>query len=124
MNVMIPFVIIAAITTYAWPFARTEASLIIIAIIYGFALGAYISLIINPIVAMGSTGHVGHRVGVAMTVLGLGALVGPPISGAINRVTHGFPAVGYYAGSMVILGVILMLITRHMMLGGRFWGKF
>lgn len=122
MNVMIPFTIVAAIMTYAWPFARSEAALIIVAIIYGcakknfaehgayifihnnsrFASGAYIGLIVNPILAMGSTGTVGHRIGMAMTVLGLGALVGPPISGAIDRSTGGFPAVGYYAGTCLL----------------------
>lgn len=48
---------------------------------------------------MGPTSEVGLRVGVAMTLLGLGALIGPPISGAIEDSSGGFPAVGYYAGT-------------------------
>lgn len=48
--------------------------------------------------AMGSTHDVGRRVGMAMTIIALGALAGPPISGAINAATGNYQAVGYYAG--------------------------
>ncbi|THU87429.1 MFS general substrate transporter [Dendrothele bispora CBS 962.96] len=124
MNVMIPFTLVAAVMTFAWPFARSEGSLIVIAIIYGFASGAYISLIVNPILAMpGSVNEAGRRIGLAMTVLGLGALVGPPISGAINRSTGGFPAVGYYAGSVILISAALMIFTRHLVLKS-ILGKF
>ena len=36
MNVMIPFTMVAGIMTYCWPFATTKASLIVVAIIYGY----------------------------------------------------------------------------------------
>jgi hypothetical protein len=36
MNVMIPFTALAGILTYAWPFAQTEASLIVVTVLYGF----------------------------------------------------------------------------------------
>ena len=36
MNVMIPFTALAGIMTYAWPFAKTEASLIVVTVLYGF----------------------------------------------------------------------------------------
>jgi len=37
-----------------------------------------------------------------MSILALGALAGPPISGAINAATGGFKVVGYYAGQRKI----------------------
>ena len=48
--------------------------------------------------AFGDTKDVGRRLGMFNTIFSLGALVGPPISGAINTATGGFEAVGYYAG--------------------------
>lgn len=36
-NVMIPSNFVCAILTFAWPFARTKASLTVIAVIYGCA---------------------------------------------------------------------------------------
>jgi hypothetical protein len=35
INVIVPFTLLAAITTYAWPFATTKGSLILIAVFYG-----------------------------------------------------------------------------------------
>lgn len=49
--------------------------------------------------AMGTAHDVGRRVGMAMTIFAIGALAGPPISGAINASTGGYRAVGYYAGT-------------------------
>lgn len=78
-----------------------------------------------------------------MSIAAAGALIGPPISGAINNSTGGYEAVGYYAGmhlfvpvhllslanqpsytgTTVIVSFVLMLITRHLVLQ-RLWGKF
>ena len=35
---MIPFTALAGILTYAWPFAQTEASLIVVTVLYGFVV--------------------------------------------------------------------------------------
>jgi len=99
MNVMIPFTGVAGLMTYAWPFAKSERALIAITIIYGFSSGSYVSLLANPMMDMGDTGDVGRRVGMFMTILALGALAGPPISGAIWTASGGQTAVGYYAGT-------------------------
>jgi hypothetical protein len=60
--------------------------------------GAYVSLSVVPIVAMGESHSVGRRIGTFQTVTALGALGGIPISGHIRDATHGFEFVGVYAG--------------------------
>jgi MFS transporter, MCT family, solute carrier family 16 (monocarboxylic acid transporters), member 10 len=35
VNTIAPFTLLAAVLTYAWPFARSEGSLIAVAVIYG-----------------------------------------------------------------------------------------
>ncbi|KAG6828901.1 hypothetical protein H0H92_006352 [Tricholoma furcatifolium] len=72
---------------------------------------------------LGATDDVGRRLGMFMSIFALGALAGPPISGAINTASGGFEEVGYYAGSMVMVGVALMCLTRHLVLR-KFLGKF
>ncbi|CAL1705216.1 unnamed protein product [Somion occarium] len=116
VNVMAPATFVAAILTYAWPFAKSKGEFIVIAIIYGIASGVYVSLLAAPIMAMGEVHDIGVRVGMSMTILAAGALAGPPISGAINQATGGFTAVGYYAGSVVIVAVVLIIITRQLVL--------
>jgi len=99
LTVTAPLTLLCAIMTYIWPFAMTKESLIGIAIIYGFCSGAYVSLLPVPVVMMGDMHDAGRRTGTGMTVVALGALAGPPISGAIAQATGGFKAVGYYAGT-------------------------
>ena len=98
LTVTAPLTLLCAVMTYVWPFATSKGSLIAIAIIYGFCSGAYVSLLPVPVVMMGEMHDAGRRTGVAMTVIALGAIAGPPISGAIAQATDGFKFVGYYAG--------------------------
>jgi len=93
-----PLTLLCAIVTYIWPFATTKGSLVAIAVIYGLGSGAYGSLRSLTVVMMGDVHDAGRRTGTATTVAALGAIVGPPISGAIAQSTDGFKAVGYYAG--------------------------
>ena len=98
LTVTAPLTLLCAIMTYVWPFATTKGSLIVIAIIYGFCSGAYVSLLPIPLVMMGDIRDAGRRSGIGMTVIAIGAIAGPPISGAISQSPDGFKAVGYYAG--------------------------
>ncbi|KAF9448296.1 MFS general substrate transporter [Macrolepiota fuliginosa MF-IS2] len=114
LNVSIPFTTFAAILTYIWPFARSTNPLIAVTVVYGFCSGAYISLMTNPIMNLGGEGDVGRRVGMFMTILAFGALLGPPISGAIEATSGAFEMVGIYAGSVVMAGVACMAATRYL----------
>jgi MCP family monocarboxylic acid transporter-like MFS transporter 10 len=113
VNVCAPLALVCAITTYAWPFATTKGSLIAIGIIYGFCSGACVTLLPIALVAMGDMHDAGRRIGIAMTVIALGVVVGPPISGALVQISGGFTAVGCYAGivpgPLIILYVLLKL---------------
>jgi len=137
LNVMIPFTGVAGFLTYAWPFAKTKVSLLGVTVAYGcvvpnfppvlgvitnpdysFSSGAYVSLLSNPLMGMGDTiDDIGTRIGMFTTIMAIGALAGPPISGAIaDKAMGGFSAVGFYAGTCVLVGVGLMCVTRHLVL--------
>ncbi|KAF8146854.1 MFS general substrate transporter [Mycena galopus ATCC 62051] len=123
VNIIAPFSAVAAIMTYVWPLARSKGSFVAIAIVYGFSSGAYVSSFMLPMFQLGDIADVGRRSGMAMTLTAIGALAGPPISGAINTATGGYNAVGYYAGSMILAAIVLMLVTRYLVLR-KLWGKF
>ncbi|KAK7444096.1 hypothetical protein VKT23_015494 [Stygiomarasmius scandens] len=123
INFIAPFTLFAGVLTFAWPFAKSEGALIVVGILYGLCSGVYVSTFLLPVYEMGDVLDIGRRTGMVMTIGAIGALCGPPISGAINNATGGFEVVGYYAGSMIVLSVTLMLITRHLVLR-RFIGKF
>lgn len=77
--------------------------------------------------ALGDTKDVGRRLGMFMSILSLGALAGPPISGAINTATGGFEDVGYYAGanrvyvSVRVPILIQTFISSFPRLLGNYW---
>lgn len=123
VNVMIPMSTITAAVTYAWPFAHARSSLMIVAIIYGFSLGAFVALLPHPVTVMGPLSDLGQRLGMSMGVLSIGALLGPPISGILVRQTSGFQIAGIYAGSVTITGLVLMGLSKYLMLGS-LRGKF
>lgn len=123
LNIMIPATTVAAALTYAWPFAKTRGDFVAIAVIYGIFSGVYVSLLTAPIMAMGDAHNIGTMVGVSMTILAAGAIAGPPISGAINASTGGYASVGYYAGSMILVSVGLIVLTRQFVLRGKLVGR-
>ena len=146
ITIIAPLNLLCAIMTFIWPFATTKGSLIAIGIIYGFCSGAYVSLLAVPLLMMGDMHDAGRRTGIGMTGIALGALAGPPISGAIANATGGFKAVGYYAGtaqypplfltsskmpllafpppgSCILAAVVALYITKYLMIGS-LRGKF
>jgi len=116
VNVITPMTVAVAIMTFIWPYAQSKNSLIAVAIIYGFTSSAYVSAFNMPTYNMGVIEDIGRRMGTVMVFAALGAVAGPPISGAINAATGSLKAVSYYAGSTVLLAVVLMLTTRHLIL--------
>ena len=98
MNVMAPAIFIAAMLTFLWPHVHGTGALVALALLYGAFAGAFAAIIGAPMIAFGDSTDVGRRTGMYLTILSLGSLAGPPISGAINRATGGYSVVGIYAG--------------------------
>ncbi|KAJ7706738.1 MFS general substrate transporter [Mycena rosella] len=124
MSVIIPGTIVAAIVTYAWPFAQSLQSLVAIAIVYGVASGIFGSMQVVPLIHMGDMSDVGRRIGILFSILAISALAGPPISGAIATATGDYKAVGYYAGSTILIAAAIMCYVRYLMTGRLFGGRF
>ena len=65
-----------------------------------------------PLFALGGTGDVGRRTGMILTIGAIGALAGPPMSGAINKATGGFKFVGVTAGTWPVFFSRLFWLIR------------
>ena len=89
---------------------------------HSFSSGAYVSLLSKPLMEMGDTlSDIGTRIGMFTTITAVGALAGPPISGAFADRDLGFSTVGCYAGTTVLAGVSLMYVTRYLVLKPGSW---
>ncbi|KAG2135292.1 MFS general substrate transporter [Suillus clintonianus] len=122
LNTMAAFTAVAGIMTFAWPFAKNETQLIVISCLYGFSTGGFLALFTVAALAMGKIEDAGRRVGMFMSLAALGAIAGPPISGAISTASGGFAEAGYYAGGIIMCAVVLLLLARYLHLG-RLRGK-
>lgn len=120
LNVMTPSVFVAGILTFFWPHVHGTGALIALALLYGASVGGFSALIGSPMIALGDSTDVGRRTGMYFTILSIGSLIGPPISGAINHATGGYSIVGIYAGSMIMVAVVLLALSRYFIL--RSWG--
>jgi len=123
LNVLIPFTVLAGVFTFIWPYCTNAASLVVIALLYGACSGAFVGLVALPVAQLGDTGDIGRRTGMLFTVCAVGAVLGPPISGAILSATGGFHDVGVYAGIMILVSAAFIFVARWKALGG--WrGRF
>ena len=125
---MTPATLIAGAMTYAWPFCTGAGGNAAVAVVYGASSGVFVSLITAPIVRMSRTQEVGVRAGMSMTLVALGAIAGPPVSGAINGATGGFVFTGVFAGGLFLMympdsGGIGLLMRRVCRNGGDARGR-
>ncbi|KAJ7730923.1 major facilitator superfamily domain-containing protein [Mycena olivaceomarginata] len=112
MNVMTTMTAIAGGATIAWPFCRTIPNITGIAILYGFSSGALVVLLVSTVGQMGGIEDLGRRLGAINTIAGVGMLCGPPISGLFVNSRLGYIAVGYFAGSALLVGASLIFVSR------------
>ncbi|KIK62695.1 hypothetical protein GYMLUDRAFT_164197 [Collybiopsis luxurians FD-317 M1] len=122
MNVLVPFTALTGVMTCIWPFMRSNGALVAVVVLYGFSSGSYGALVSVPVIEtleQGDAGRdLGRRIGLLMTFLACGGLLGPPLSGIVFK-TRGVEAMGIYAGCMIIFGVVLMCIPRFLVLKRR-----
>ncbi|KAJ7879155.1 major facilitator superfamily domain-containing protein [Mycena leptocephala] len=123
MNIMTAMTALTGVSTIAWPFCRTVASITGISILYGFCSGAWIALIGSALGQLGGIEDIGRRIGMINTLAGIGTLCGPPISGIFADSRLGYIAVGYFAGSALLVGASLLFVSR-LLAAPEFWRKF
>ncbi|KZV62163.1 MFS general substrate transporter [Peniophora sp. CONT] len=123
MNVIMPSTALVAVFIYMWPFIYGTSPIIAMMVLYGASCGAFAALLAGPMMAMGPTEDVGRRTGMYYTIIAMGMLAGPPISGAIHDATKSYVPAAIYAGTAVLAGVGCLTASRWFVLGGNFRGK-
>jgi MFS family permease len=98
----------AGVISFATFGAASSGGLIIVAILYGFFSGAYVSLLSPALISMAKSHHeIGIRLGLAFLVVSLAALTGTPINGALLE-KYGFYAPIIFSGVAMMTGTALL----------------
>jgi MFS family permease len=91
---------------------KSVASVVVIGVLYGFSAGVFITLM-APLLTMltSDMGELGLRMGVGFAIVGLGGLIGPPISGALLTEEFIWWRPALFSGVMAFVGFFLFVAT-------------
>jgi MFS family permease len=104
--------------------ASNNATFIAFAALYGFASGAFVSLLPSQLAKISKVEEIGVRVGVTFACVSFAGLVGNPIAGAIVVANDGsFWGLNVFAGVMMLSGAGMFTLTRFYVAGWKVFAK-
>ncbi|KAF4618317.1 hypothetical protein D9613_011702 [Agrocybe pediades] len=84
---------------------KSVASVVIIAVFYGFSSGVYVSLMAPMVATLADDfSEIGLRMGIGFTLAGVGGLIGTPIDGALLAQSYHWARPAAFSGSMAAVG--------------------
>ncbi|KAG7141312.1 MFS transporter asaE like protein [Verticillium longisporum] len=118
-NVMIIIVIFSAIVTLGlWIPGRSDVTVILFMVLFGFSSGGFISLGPALIAQISDIRQIGIRTGTAFAVQSFGALTGSPIAGAIVAAQGGeYLGLQLFCGMTMVVSTCFLLVARHRLAG-------
>jgi MFS family permease len=114
LNTLVVAGVTTAILAFCWPLAKTNASIIVFSVFFGFASGAILSSATVALTICAEPANLGTYMGVGMAVASGSALLGPPVSGAMIDQFGGYYEVSYFAGAMTIFGAFLAIAVKYL----------
>ncbi|KAL5394807.1 hypothetical protein PMIN02_004655 [Paraphaeosphaeria minitans] len=115
MNAFIAFVFASALCMYTWIPVDSTPGLYIWTTFYSLSVGGVQSLFmaVVPIINSDSS-KMGARLGIISAAVGIGALIGSPISGAIIASDKGsYAGAQAFSGSTLLVGGLVVLAARE-----------
>lgn len=108
----------AIITLGLWVPGKSNAAIIVYAILFGFSSGGFIGVAPTLIAQISDIRQIGIRTGTSFAVQSIGALTGSPIAGAIVSSQGGdFLGLQLFCGSTMVASLLTFLIVRKVMVG-------
>lgn len=111
-NMIVPAVLVAGVIIFGLIGTHSIAGIIIVALLYGFFSGAFVSLppacfvLLSP-----NRGMIGTRMGMGFAIISIGGLIGTPVGGAILS-SSSWTGLWAYAGATAVAGGLLMGVSR------------
>ncbi|KAL1884849.1 hypothetical protein Plec18167_001504 [Paecilomyces lecythidis] len=113
LNMLAPAATATGTLALCWIAVHNAPGIIILAILYGFCSGGFVSL--PPVVMVTLTKDMrdlGARLGMCFAFISVAMLIGTPIGGAILNQSHNYLGVQLFTGCCITTGAVLMLILR------------
>lgn len=116
MKLYLPFVFISSITLYAWIAVKSIGSLLPFAIFYGIFGACVQGLFPSALASLTEDPkQKGVRMGMILSIAGLGSLAGPPIAGALVSAGGGnFIYAQIFTGTMMMGGAMILSLDQFL----------
>jgi len=120
---MVPSALLSAVILLAWISVKSQSSLIAISVFFGFASGAIQAVLPATVAFLApDLSKIGTRIGMTLSVAGIGLLIGSPIAGAVvdsqsNSDGQTFWGLLVFSGVVVLIGGLGLAITRTIKVG-------
>ena len=112
-NIIFSCTIVCGALMFALVNLSSLAGMVVVALLYGFFSGAFVSLPPTCFVHLSpDRSLIGTRMGMGYAVMTIGNLIGTPVAGAILQ-NKGFNSMWIFGGIMSIAGGLTMLVSRN-----------
>lgn len=112
MNILVPCAIMTGILTLCLISVHNEAGVIVIAALYGFFSGTFVSLPPAVFVELSpNRGLIGTRMGMGFAFISIGVLIGSPISGAVLD-SYGFKTLWGFSGAFPLSAGLIWFVSK------------
>ncbi|EED16861.1 MFS monocarboxylate transporter, putative [Talaromyces stipitatus ATCC 10500] len=118
INILLPAAGLTALMAFCWIAVNSAAGIIVLAALYGFFSGGFVSL--PPVVMMAITKDfrdLGTRLGMCFSISSLALLVGTPIGGAILSAGNSYLGVQLFCGACLATCAAFMVVIRFIRVG-------
>jgi len=112
-NMLLTSIFMSAVTLFGLIGADNAGSIYVLAVLFGFSSGAYVSLIPSLLATLcRHMGEIGIRIGIAFSVVAVAMLIGTPVNGAILGRVYTWTSAIIFSGICISAGFILMAVSR------------
>ena len=114
MKILLPFVFASSIILYAWISVTSLSGLLPFSILYGLFGAAVQGLFPSALANLtDDPKQKGVRMGMILSIAGLGSLAGPPIAGALVSADGGeFLYAQIFSGTMMMGGAVILSLDQ------------
>lgn len=100
-------ILLSGVSVLCMPFCTTYTSFIVVALLFGLFVAAYISLTSIVLVDLLGLDNLTSAFGLLVLFRGVASMVGPPVAGSVYDATQNYDAAFFMAGGFLVISSLI-----------------